>query len=49
MRYPKTESLGFFLGVLPPMVSAIFGILLPIVIRRLTKYQGAVSAAFSLS
>lgn len=30
-------------GVLPPMVSAIFGILLPIVIRRLTKYQGAIS------
>ena len=28
-------------GVLPPAVSALFGYVLPIIMRRLTKYMGA--------
>jgi hypothetical protein len=30
-------------GVLPSTISAIFGFLLPIIMRRLTKYQGAIT------
>lgn len=30
-------------GVLPPTIMAIFGFLLPIIMRRLTKYQGAIT------
>lgn len=29
-------------GVLPPSISAVFQLLLPYLIRKLTKYQGAV-------
>lgn len=29
-------------GILPPAISGIFGLLLPYLIRKLTKYQGAV-------
>jgi len=34
-------------GVLPPAISAFFGFILPKIMRRLAKYQGAVCAALN--
>lgn len=36
-------SFTFISGVLPPAVSALFGFFLPIIMRWLSKYQGAVT------
>lgn len=35
------KSFAYVSGVLPPAISALFGYLLPIIFRRLSKYQGA--------
>ncbi|KAF8653297.1 hypothetical protein AX16_003998 [Volvariella volvacea WC 439] len=37
------ESFAFISGVLPPVVSGIFGFFLPIVMRWLTQYMGALT------
>jgi calcium permeable stress-gated cation channel len=36
-------SFDFISGVLPPAVSAIFGFFLPIIMRKLTRYMGALT------
>lgn len=43
MDDPHNRTFSIVSGVLPPTISALFGFLLPIIMRRLTKYQGAIT------
>ncbi|KAL1668993.1 hypothetical protein GGF50DRAFT_45331 [Schizophyllum commune] len=39
----SSDSFNFVSGVLPPTVSALFGFFLPIIMRKLTRYMGALT------
>jgi hypothetical protein len=41
--YSPTRTFSIVSGILPPTISALFGFFLPIIMRRLTKYQGAIT------
>ena len=41
LRLCSSPQFSIISGVLPSVVSSIFGYLLPIVIRRISRYQGA--------